>query len=127
MSRNIKSICPDISRKVQVLDDWNPSFYKKNKLYVYAEIIAVDAGSNKFMKSIYGGVFRDSDGNEYRYCAAALYGGDDGIMLKKAYLTNDVEEAIKHYRRFKKLLNRLQKTHPRDLRSYLYDIGFTPL
>lgn len=124
MNRNIKALCPDIFREVQVLDDWYPSFYKNNKLYVCAEVVAVDAETDTIMKDLYNSTFYDDNGNKYRYCVGSLYGGADDTMLIKEYLTNDIEEAVKNYRQFKSLLNKLQKSHPRNLKSYLYNIGF---
>lgn len=122
--RNIKAICPHLDRDVEVLDDWYPSYIKNGKKYVSVFVSAADATRNPLMKKYYNSAFIGRDGRAYRYAVTMLAWGADDTGYEKIYYTNDLLEAIGHYRRFKKMLNKLQKSHPKDLKWFLMDNGF---
>ena len=122
--RNIKALCPVLRRNIQVLDDWYPSYKENGKLYVNAFVSVHDATEDEFTIKFYNACYTDKNGNKFRYEVRIAFWGADDTGIEKVYYTNDLDEAIKYYRQFKKILNKLKKQHPKVLKWYLLDDGF---
>ena len=122
--RDIKALCPELRRDIEVLDDWCPSYMKRGKRYVDASVNAADATKMRFFSEHYSSAFIGYDGKAYRYAVSMSVWGADDTGLEKLYYTNDLTEAVGHYRQFKKMMNKLKRSHAKDLKYYLYDLGF---
>ena len=122
--RNIKALCPGLRRKIQVLDNWYPSYKENGKLYVIAYVSAHDATKDEFTVKCYNACYTDENGNKFRYEVRISFWGADDTGIEKVYYTNDLDEAVMFYRQFKKLLNKLKKQHSKILKWYLLDNGF---
>ena len=115
--RNIKALCPKLDRNIQVLDNWYPSYKENGKLYVNAFVSVHDATENNVC-------YTDENANKFRYAVRIAFWGADDTGIEKVYYTNDLDEAIKYYRQFKKILSKLKKQHSKILKWYLLDNGF---
>jgi hypothetical protein len=96
---------------IAVRDDWYPSYNIHGKLYVKAELTCWQD-------------VHDENGKRYKYGVQIVFYGADDTGMEKCMYTDDEQEAVFFYRKFKKFLRRLKKMHHLDLKTFLLNNGF---
>ena len=103
--RNIKSFCPDITKKIEVIDNWYGSYTDSltGKLYVECSITITQ--------------YCDND-----YDVIVSFWGNDDFCLGKRFTTDNANEAIKKYKEFKNYVKKLPRG--KKLQDVLYKDNF---
>lgn len=112
--RNIKSFCPDVTRWIEVMDDWYPSYKIRSKLYVQASIRVYEVEIESAGEEI-------NERGYMIYCS--FWGADDMYMAKEIFFDNQ-NQAIVEYKKLRKLLSKLTKQKTKELKPYLRKLGF---
>lgn len=103
--RNIKSFCPDIIKRIEVIDNWYGSYIDPltGKLYVECTISTIQYNDN------------DID-------VIISFWGNDDFFLGKRFTTDNMDKAIEKYKEFKKYVKKIPRG--KKLQDILYKNNF---